>query len=1471
MFDATAVRYARIRSDDAADLPIPTDDAGFLDDAALIQQPLSLCRPGDVVQFDVLKDAQALVVFGEPGIGKTTALAGLRQIFENASRRVSWMEGGDLTPATFDDDFGSLLIGTSQPEGAAPGELVVMLDSLDESPLVHRFVRALGKLRGADRSVPTLVIGCRTADVPAGLIDALARLVGEPPTVVDVAPLRRVDAIALLDASDLDGRAVIDAAIDLGAGSLAAVPLTLGLLAREYQRHEGLKVPASALFERGVTMLLEESTEGSSDQLQSTMPQRRAIAARVAAVMLLSGRRTVHTGKSLDAGSTDLRASDLVGGTESAPAGQFDVTQQLVRETLSTALFAGRGSDRLAFVHASHAAFLAAWHLHERNPPIPRKQVEALLLIAAPDGSKAIPAPLRELAAWMAALDVRVGTWLAEVDPGSLVGHAAYLDTPVLRRSVVAGLLAQAAEFELGDRYWRELNLAYPELADDVVTVLNAYSSQPEDWHDFSRCRVALRLAPNAELSQELVNSLRAIAEGESWNAHLGSLAAKALVQDTSQAAWSKDFLGRLADDTYARERDPDDEIRATILSELWPKHASIAEILPSLRPRRSQLLGGFFSFIRRFPGTLNDSEIPEVLAWAAAASIEPTPPLDLDEDDVALPDEVPIGAIDSMLAAGLIERALRSVHATDVLPQMALLIAPRISRYERVDFPAALDENLTGSTTAPLRRALSLELMRAINGPAPRVDAWHLLHGWRSQRTWGDETDASRRSTLLDSNDFEWAVITATSLAASDDPIAEGFAELVRFLFDPTDIAAIEVAESTRATPIWEHLRHWFDAIPVDSQLANDLRDQQRWTVEAGNVTPEMSEAAAFNQDELQTHFARMVDGDAERFWRVAWHLQFDPETGRGPRRFNDELLSFPSVKTLGPTGPQDLAAAAVEFLTLEHDHADEWLGTKSYDKRAWAGYLALVLLDSRGELGSLPVERFTYWTGAILWFWSVPSETSEAERKTRLLACTSEAASARLADLLPRYVRGQIRNGSSASEVGAFDPATIRSIEPTWQQLVDELREALVEPPTAKEQQGAGVDVLAPTQLNTDEARAWARFTFEQMLAGLCKANADAAETRAKDWSADTREGAALVAATAIAIVVRERPEAWTALQQSVLENDELGVAVANALAEDHSGPLMTSLDATGIADLYRWLSRIFPPEEDPPDRLGASWVSAPEQTRRWRDRALTTLADQSSDEAVLALAALHSEFPSRTSVLANLVRARIAVFSTAWVAPSPAEVFTLLDDSTRRLVRSELELRDVLLETLRAFEADLTRNGQLLWERLAADDSKNRPWEPKPEAALSAFLALYLRLRLQDRGVVVNREVLVKQTDPYGAGDRTDILVETFTRTNSSVHSAAHRVVIEVKGAWNRDLLSAQRDQLALRYLPEADSGVGIYLVGWYPLDLWDPADYRRQRVPVKNADELMVALVAQADELCRTVTAPIVLTVPRPAST
>jgi hypothetical protein len=74
----------------------------------------------------------------------------------------------------------------------------------------------------------------------------------------------------------------------------------------------------------------------------------------------------------------------------------------------------------------------------------------------------------------------------------------------------------------------------------------------------------------------------------------------------------------------------------------------------------------------------------------------------------------------------------------------------------------------------------------------------------------------------------------------------------------------------------------------------------------------------------------------------------------------------------------------------------------------------------------------------------------------------------------------------------------------------------------------------------------------------------------------------------------------------------------------------------------------------------------------------------------------------------------------------------------------------------------------------------------------------------------------------------GSKTDILI---SMKNSE--SKTFSIIIEVKGSWNKDLISSLKSQLVEKYMKPRGMNYGIYLVGLFKSDHWDEGSSRYQK--------------------------------------
>lgn len=1490
-------RLCRIRNDSDLDLsPFPLDEDGFLTEPTV---GVAKSRDDELVDPLELSKTDSFALLGEPGAGKSTVLGSIVDYWRQAigEANVHEFDGGSLSELGYHDKLRPLLkalpaIDRDEPAhiSSAP-TLVVVIDQVDECHLFGTSLPNLlaESLEGRSTAMIRLVLASRLMDFKPAYRTALQGLMRF--RVADLAPLTRPQAAGIAaDNNVRDPDALLSAAVERSVAPLAGIPLTLVMLCEMYSQHEDLVGTAQEIFANAVLRFAERRgpNQGETDVSDvAARDTRLAVSQRVAAYLQLCGRRHISTGGVGSLRQTDLALADLVPGEEHIDETPLSVGRDEIVDAVKCALYAfGGDGQRVMFRHSSIAAYMTAQYLLERKVGEPQLRQLFLVDPAVGESWPTIPALLRETAAWLVALQPKHAKWLADADPLSLAGHSALVDNPATRALIVAALIRRADDAYLSDTWWRRRHLLpvnHPGLADQVLEALA--DKHDSTWRSVARSRILLDLAYESQ-DPRLGDRLTEIATSDTWDSPLRRQAADALaVCDPSRIAELKPLLMSLADDTRAAAIDPNDEIRGALLLNMWPNVITPAELFLLARKRPTPSFYGVYAHFLTFRAAevAQASDALEVLS-AIAEGLEPG----ADEtDQLTAPSEAEVASEADRARSrersrervapedfieSMVDRALDEGDAA--IPVIAALAEPYLRQYRGVAFPTALDESLSAlpsERVTHLRRALARALAERLSDGDSWAAATMTVTGWQAAARSRAlrRTQTGSRTRLLDAGDFRWAIHEADAHTQSSPELAAVFADMAALVLDPANSADYELAFDIHQQPPFfnSQLRWLFEPIPIDSPQARGWRRAHRQEQD----DPVWEDGPDFIAD-LHRLLALAAEGDTDSFWQLAWQLQFDPATGRGSIPIlKDDLTQFPAMPSLGGDRLELLRSAARIYLKSTHDHWDEWLGTDHYQKRGWAGYLALSLLDRAGEdLGEIP---WPNWVGSIIWFLAEWEDDSR-ERRTALAATAAREAPREFAAALSAFTLRNLERGSSPYGLEVLNEQIPEPVLAALSSLMSRIREQLahLEQPASD---------TAPT-----EAMNYALQTWRDIAVAGLKRNMDDVRTEVLA-ALELAPGVetSQISANAAALLMQSDPNTgWPRIRDSIGSDPIAAMPIALVFASrQHAGPALTLMTDDHLAEFFRWLHTLLPPEEDDVE-LGAHFVHPREDAQRLRGYVLEQLAQRATRRSLELLVELAREFDS--VILHGAVRrARTELAEVNWRPPEPRELGRLLRDPSRRLVRTDAELAAVIIETLRVVEHELPPHCELLWDRVPASlrslaarkgvtlGYKAAPegddlWAPKPEAALSAYLANQLDLRLAKRSLIVNREVLVHPTNPYGSGDRPDILVEV--RSGTQVHC---KVPIEVKGAWNQEAETSLETQLAKRYLPEARSNAGVYVVGWYPLGLWTALDSsRRPKAAGRSPDTLSADLDHLAGQVAPpgAVIAPIIITIPRPTT-
>lgn len=1353
--------------------------------------------------FSSLARYPCLVLLGEPGTGKSHTV---REEYVVASHEIAGGGGrslfvdlqsyGDESRLVADIFGDPTWISWSEGEG----RLVLFLDSLDECLLNIKTVASLLKDKfakcPADRL--DLRITCRTADWPSILEDGLRETWGKDEVgVFELARLRHKDVRRAAELERIQDPDRFMAEVwRREAVPLAAKPVTLKMLLNIYRRDGRFPRTQAELYLEGCRVLCEEfspSRLASGNVGDLTAEQRMAVAARIAALAVFANRSVVQTEPDRgDALEEDVSLRALVGGEESVDGGRFPVTKAAVQETLSTALFSSRGRGRLGWAHKTYAEFLAAHYLTRRATPAPK----IMSLVAHPGDPEGKLVPqLHETAAWLAGMVPEVFESVMRSDTEVLLGSDVSATKERARADLVRTLLAKYDAGELLDGWGSMRNyeaLDHPGLGAQLRPYICDRSK------DLSARRVAMRIA-EACLATELLEALVDVALDPSESMEIRPHAAAAAAEMGGSAAARLKPLVK-----GDGEGDLKDWLKGEGLRAVWPSHITAEELFSVLTPPKRPHYGGAYSgFVsRELAEHLRPEDLPVALKWVESREFRYGPHHSFGR----LTDKIMLKAWDHLEFPGVIG------------PFVSAAIA-RLRRHD--DIFVSEEDDFGDRPTKPFKEVIyarddrrRLLVETALPMLRDTKDALDLL--------------LHTGTPLVLSKDVSWMLERLQTTTAGPDRFL--LANLVERVFDWQDPDQFStVVEAAAQIPELRQVTAWHtDPVLLSSPEAQRAKAAYYESEERRNrskqrklLDPPPAQVIAELLDDFEA-------GDLDSWWTINRELTLEPDSTHFNLAKEDEpnLTSQPGWLAADDETRARMLEAAEKYVLRHEPDMDRWLKDENL-RPVLAGYRAFRLLSEEkpDRFAAIPPETWRKWAPIFLTY---PSSDGprEDERHEQLLKTAYRHAADGIIETVLYEIDRDDENGRGYL-------SAVRKIEGLWD---DRLAQALLKKARDRKLKDASVGTLLAVLMKHDlvEARILAISFLEPPLPR-------------------TREGREKAVTAAQVLVGHAEDAGWSSVWPRMQEDAAFGRDVVSAVIAHHERrALWRKLSEDQLATLFVWLSRQYPQAEDPHVE-GVHTPELRERVARWRDSILGHLTELGTRRSCDAVRRIIREMPDLDGLKWTLQRAEDTARRLTWNPPRPREVFLHATEPRKGLVQNEAQLLDVIIASLETLQKKLqgkTYAAVHLWDRVAP-----KKFRPVDENRLSDFVKWHLEEDLGNRGVVINREVEIRQGIGTGRGERTDIQVDAVLKSPRDEEYEVVTVTIETKGCWHRDLSNAAETQLAGRYLKDNPSPYGIYLVGWFACDQWDGRDSRKRRTPKIGLGEAQERFDAQAAELSR----------------
>lgn len=1407
--------------------------------SALAQRWFSVSRQSTTNSFalDDLANIPVIILLGEPGIGKSSEIA---FYFHRSSEVIAqhiW-KLQEYPPIDFNRFF-------NQPHFQkwrdGQSNLILFIDSFDEG--VHPPITLGRDLVEALEASPArleklyLRIACRTADWSEDTTRRLRNLFGEENLLtVELDALGQQEVVEAATSHGINAFQFLEQIEQNALAALTLKPITLADLLKEYLTNRSvLPDTRNALYESMCRRLCEEHNKYHDENDRRgnfTLDEIFTEAARLATIMLTTRRLAVWMPSSTrEIPDGSIAIGELRHGSSAE--------DRLTIATLHTGFFSSRGPNQLGWAHLSYAEYLAAFYMHT-NMSLP--QIRSLMV--HPDGNKIIP-QLREVAAWITTMNPTLLQFVADLDPEALFQSDLIVEDTDAREALTTMFL---------DLYHQEILIEIPFNSQAPYrrlihpTLAEQLSSFAHDGSRNERSRyVAISIIHACELqvaADSLVNLVLDTDLEYRLRAHAAYVVAR-IGSSTAKLALKPLIAGGASD--------IDDELKGAGLIATWPEHLTTLELFEALTPRKKENFAGAYSVFLRAEiiDDIPENDLPIALKWAANFIERYTDThhhIDLTIQDLI--DEIVYKSWVHFDILGVPDAFARLVLAkvTQFHPLFGTQRRQQLAdRYQQV-----MDEFLQNEQK---RRQILLSAINLVTNP----DFNYFVLNYDISLVL--DTDLPWLIELLQTNSHLIARNTLLQL------IGTVFRRWNPYHMD-TMALAMEHTEALR-----DLFGKWF-YVCLDSEYADDLRQAHRreqereakyQEIETRRKEQLIDPPPLFRLEEVLDQCER---GETKEWWRTNIWLAAN-EYGN----FNDwygDIRQMPNWEHLKRSTRERLLSLGIDYVFNAPSETKEWFGRYAFWRPAVAAYRMLFLLHDLGL--ELPVQIWQKWIPAIIAF---PSHfvRSEHEKHWQFVAAAYQNDGECLRYYLQEFLT-YLHNPNN--DISIIENYLHRFTSCFDGELAHILLAYLDDPNIKPEHYGGTLNFLlqkrvpgACSRAATDFQTLHGRYQLMMMhivvLANLQMVKQSFKLIVAKVIQATfgdaykCRDEAVRLAANLIASPVHG--DWWNTIWTITQNDEEFGRRIIETTSGIHDDRRIAIIGSQILekdtANLYLWITERYPHQEDP--ELDG-WVSPRHTVADWRDSLLTQLAERGTFEALTELDRIAAAYPDlyqpkrlRKYLIEHL-------YKKTWHPPQASDVLSLLRDNEQRFVQTDNQLLDVVIESLDRLQRRLqgeTYSAVDLWNVIPNEAI----CRPKDENALSNYIKRHLEQDLKERGIIVNREVEIRQKEGgegAAAGEIPDLYVSAVSQSLDHNKMNQLVVLIEVKGNWHSELKTAAQTQLVERYLRDNDRATcGLYLVGWFNCQQWDENDYRRNTAMNNDYVSLCNELETQATTLSNSV--------------
>ncbi len=666
----------------------------------------------------------------------------------------------------------------------------------------------------------------------------------------------------------------------------------------------------------------------------------------------------------------------------------------------------------------------------------------------------------------------------------------------------------------------------------------------------------------------------------------------------------------------------------------------------------------------------------------------------------------------------------------------------------------------------------------------------------------------------LVVKEDLKW-LLEQIELAQSETE-KRGWVYLVGYIYSPeTSAQADLLLDAAAKSPLLsEVMAFWLKTCDLDAKETISAREvflAHKRSAEQAEERQKKGLQTCNPDEKIARLMGDFEQGNRDAWWQMTFWFERKDDQEYHSNHSTLDIRSLPFWKNAPDDIKRRIVASANIYVREGDCKPSEWFGRRDIVYHpAVAGFRALLLLQNEAPdiFNSLPAEAWRKWIPIIL---HCPNYIHQCQH----IALTEGAFKHCPAESVEWLLK-------------VFDQETKQGEHPWVLQVLPKKDAGLWGPPLFERLKGGKVRPLCAEQLTQLLIK-----TMPVELLDFIRSKVPRCVPKTE------KKRRAALFHFRLLMEFGEFAD-WPKIKKLVWRDPVFGRELFEGFAHEYDrapAAILETLHEDDVAELWSWMMEQYPVTTDPDRSRGGS------VTPRWamanlRDNIISHLASLGTNASCKILADLLHQHPDLSEFLSwQLSLAKERARRNTWKPLSPTQLFALAESPQRRIVQSANQLMQVVVESLDLFQETLQGENPLAHLLWAGN-------HPKLEKDLCDWLADHLKKELAGKGIVVGREVQIHRLD------RLDLRIDAIAEPEAGNALETVRVIVEVKGCWNRKIKEAMGTQLVHKYLKDRDCQHGLYVVGWFLCNAWTGKNPSRNAVKFANIDEMKKFFFGQA---------------------